>query len=176
MLPTAGTEDATRMRRTTLVSAATALLILASASPGLAQQAEAAGGPLREAGGTADLFAMVVATPPATRPTRPVEAWEWQFYRDNRTLAGATADTIAFRVMIDCQAETRQPLAAEAFLDGARVSGRAMTVEPQPTTPGTVSHRTIRIACEPGFAADRATYPDHRAARASADRHFSGAR
>jgi len=164
------------MRPIPFIQAATALLIAAFASPGMAQQAEAAGGPLREAGGTGDMFAMVVVVPPATRPTRPVEAWEWQFYRETRPLGAVTADTIAFRVLIDCEEETRQPLASEAFLDDARVSGRAMTVEPQPTTPGSVSHRIVRMACEPGFAAERGTYRDHRAARASADRHFGQAR
>jgi len=80
---------------------------LVLASPVMAQQAEGAGGPLYEAGGTADSFNMVMATPPSTRPTRPLEVWEWQFNREDRVLAGNTVDTIAFRVRIDCTAQTR---------------------------------------------------------------------
>ena len=145
-------------------------------SPVMAQQAENAGGPLYEAGGMADAFNMVVATPPSTRPTRPVEVWEWQFDREERIVAGNVVDTIAFHVRIDCAAQTRQFIAAESFLDDRRVHGAEMTNDPQPAIPGSMGHRTVRIACEPGYAASRPTYPDHRAARAAVDQHFADAR
>lgn len=146
------------------------------ASPVMAQQAEAAGGPLYEAGGMADGFNMVVATPPSTRPTQPVEVWEWQFNREDRVLAGNVVDTIAFRVRIDCVAQTREFVAAESFLDDRRMHGLEMMSDPQPAAPGSMGHQTVRIACEPGFAASRPTYPDHRAARAAVDRHFAETR
>lgn len=142
-------------------------------TPALAQQAEAAGGPLREAGGSTTAFTMVAGDIPIVRPTTPVEVWQWDFYRTPLTVAGRTWDTAAMRVRIDCQGGTRQILDSEGFLDGEQVLRLTDDGPVERSTPGTQGHRVVQIACEPGFADRRPTHPDHRQARTHMDRYYA---
>lgn len=145
-------------------------------TPAQAQQAEAAGGPLRFVGGGGERLNFVVGELPAVRPVRPVEVWEWTMYRNDRTAGQLSYDAAAFRVRVDCRTGTRLVLAAELFKDGEhvlRLDDELTAVETP--APGTLFYATYRMACEPGFHLLGNTDPqvDHRAGRALADRYFA---
>ena len=144
------------------------------ATPTQAQEAEAAGGPLRFSGGASDMLNFVVGPLPATPPTTPVEVWEWTMYRNDRTAGDMSFDAAAYRVRIDCGTGARQVLAAELFKDGGHLFRLVASAATEPSPPGTLYYNTVRMACEPGYhLVVRETPPDHRAARTLADRYFA---
>jgi|GEM_PF-3254517 len=155
--------------RTVLLAVVGACLLCA---PAQAQNAEAAGGSLRFAGGSSGSLNFVVTDPPRVRPTGPIEIWEWTFYRNERTAGHLSFDTGAYRVRIDCQAGTRQVLGAELFRDGEHLLSLDEAAPAATIASGTVQYGTVQMACEPGFAAGREAVPDHRAARARVDQYY----
>lgn len=144
-------------------------------TPTLAQQAEAAGGPLRFVGGNRDGLTFVVGALPETRPVKPVEVWEWTMYRNDRAGGELSYDASAFRVRIDCRTGTRQVVAAELFKDGEHLLRLVESAAIETPAPESLQYSTFRMACEPGFHLLGGTDPqaDHRAARALADRYFA---
>tara|TARA_R110000782_G_scaffold266541_1_gene361066 strand:- start:144 stop:635 length:492 start_codon:yes stop_codon:yes gene_type:complete len=143
-------------------------------TPALAQQAEAAGGPLRLAGITDGHLSFVAGEGPTVRPTRPVDVWEWNFYKNDQTVGNYRLDTAAFRYRIDCQAGTRQNLASEVFNDGVHLVSVAESAPVVTFEPGTAAFMTFRAACEPGFHMPGVATPSHhRVARVLVDRYFA---
>lgn len=158
------------LRRLALAACGACLL----STPAQAQQAEAAGGPLRLAGITDNYLSFVAGKGPAVRPTRPVEVWEWTFFKNDHTVGSLTFDTAAFRVRIDCQAVTRQIIASEAFNDGELLLSVAEANPVVTIEPGTAHFMTVRAACEPGYQVSGVATPSsHRVARVLVDRYFA---
>lgn len=160
--------------RTRAILMATAIAAVAMPGVALAQQAASPEPEWFWVDAIGDTVYMFHGSPPAQRPTEPVEAWSWQFYRIPKSLQpSGSVDAIGQQVRIDCAGGTSEPQIIMGYLGEAVIAAERVTGPAERPAPDTMASELILVACEPGVISAR-TFPNFGSARAAARAHFDG--
>ncbi len=149
--------------------------MLTMSSTALAQDAMRAGGPFWLVGKNGGIIGMIAGDLPTTTPQTPMDIWIWYFHYPPQNVSGVSIDASAHRARVDCQAGSMQRLRLELYSEAIFLEGASEVRDAETPETGTLPAVIVADFCHPDQRPDVTPYPDHRSARAFAQRHLAEA-